>query len=87
MRNLLAQARSISNSGNRCSMRCTGVLTRRDEHGLRVGQQLRVEYNRTIRDAKRHKELTERYPGWGTKEVDERVLGLDGRPLPRRRDR
>jgi hypothetical protein len=66
----------------------------KEEGGLRVGQELRVEYNKTIRDAQRLKELTERYPGsptgypgWGTKEVDERVLGLNGRPLPRTSDR
>jgi hypothetical protein len=68
----------------------------REEGGLRVGQQLRIEYNQTIEDTERHKELMRRYPepesptgypGWGSKKLDEIVLGLDGRPLPRRRDR
>ena len=71
----------------------TASLLQREENGLRIGQRLRVEYNKTIDDPKRLKELARRYPeskqypGWGTKKVDERVLGLDGRPLPRRRDR
>lgn len=67
-------------------------LYKKEEGGLRVGQELRVEYNETIRDETRRKEFTQRYPatptgypGWGTKIVDERVLGLNGRPLPRRR--
>ncbi len=65
----------------------------KEENGLRFGQQLRVEYNRTIDDAGRLKELTGRYSagtpyrGWGTKKVDEEVLGLDGRPLPGKRYR
>ena len=65
----------------------------REQRGLRVGQQLRTEYNEAIRDPVRRKELNDRYPdspggypGWGTKEVDERVLDLNGRPLSRRRD-
>ena len=65
----------------------TAPLAQREQNGLRVGQQLRVEYNQTIGDAERLKELTERYPGWGTRAVDENVLGPDLRPLPRRRDR
>jgi hypothetical protein len=64
----------------------TTPLPQREENGLRVGQQLRAEYNKTIDDAERLKGLTERYPGWGTQKVDERVLGLEGRAL-RGRDR
>jgi hypothetical protein len=71
-------------------------LGQREEDGLRAGQDLRVEYNKTIDDPERLRELTGRYPepgtgstypGWGTKKVDERVIGLDGRQLQRRRDR
>jgi len=48
-----------------------------------------VQYNDTIGNSERLNGLTERYPssktgypGWGTKRVDTRVLGLDGSPLP-----
>ena len=61
--------------------RDTATPGERERAGLRVGKKLREEYNDTIRNAKRHKELTERYPGWGTKKVDARVLDLDGSTL------
>jgi hypothetical protein len=60
----------------------------REEGGLRAGKQLRIEYNQTIEDPEKLKELSQRYPeppagypGWGRKKADERVLGLDDRPL------
>jgi hypothetical protein len=72
----------------------TPTTAQREEGGLRTAQDLRSDYNDTIRDPEKLKQLTDRYPepstgypGWGSKEVDERVLGLDGRPLRRRRDR
>ena len=68
----------------------------REEDGLRAGQKLRVEYNKTLDDPDRLNELNGRYPGsgtdpghpgWGTKKVDERVIGLHGQALQRGRDR
>jgi hypothetical protein len=71
----------------------TATLLQRENDGLGFGQRLRGDYNRTIDDDARLKELTGRYSagtsysGWGTKPLDENVIGVDGRPLPRRRDR
>jgi hypothetical protein len=65
-------------------------MAQREEGGLRVGKRLRAEYNKAMDDPGRRQELQQRYPepepstgypGWGSKKVDERVLGLDGKPL------
>jgi hypothetical protein len=50
--------------------------------GLEIERRLRREYNATIEDPARGNELRKRYPEWGTKKVDENVLGPDGRPVP-----
>jgi hypothetical protein len=50
--------------------------------GLRTGRHLRSEYNATFDSPGRANDLRNKYPGWGTHKVDEKVLGLDGRPVP-----
>jgi hypothetical protein len=61
----------------------------RETAGLEAGRQLRSEYNATFDNPGRANDLSNKYPGWGKHKVDEKVLGLDGRPVraPRNRDR
>ena len=54
----------------------------RERAGLGIGKQLRQEYNGTISDPQRLKELTKRYSDWGTKAVDADVKIPSRRDLP-----
>lgn len=58
------------------------TLGDRERAGLGIGKQLRQEYNVTIDDPQRLKEVTKRYPDWGTEAVDAEVRTPTRSELP-----